>query len=479
VIITPIIGSFLLYFAILLGIGLVTHKKQTTSADFIMGNRTLNFWLTALTAHASDMSAWLFMAFPAAIFVYGMQEIWIAIGLILGMYCNWQFVASRLRIETEKLHSYTLSSYFEKRFQDNSGIIRVLTAAMTLFFMTSYLSGGLIAMGYLFESLFGMNYYVGLSIATLVVVTYTFVGGFVTVAWTDFFQGIFLFFIIIIVAIISFFHVGGWAPIIEAANSWDLSLSPLPDLTLSNLVGILFTASWGLGYFGMPHIVTKFLGIKNASEIRKSKYLGMTWMILALGAAAWIGLIGLPFFQGTLENPELVFVDMVKQLFTPGLAGFILCGVIAANMSTMDSQILVCASVLSEDFYKQILKKSANPLKLLRASRAGVLITAAVSLYIAFNKSASVMEVVKYAWSGLGCSFGPLVLMSLYSQKANKYGAIAGIFVGGSVAALWPALNPHITTIDIPSMIPGFFSGLAAIYVVSYLTSHSQLSIRP
>lgn len=467
-----VFAAFFVYFCFLLTIGLVAHKKQATSADFILGNRSLNFWLTALSAHASDMSAWLFMAFPAAIFLGGLPQIWAAFGLIVGMFINWHFVAKELRTATEKYDSYTLSSFFEKRYSDNSGVIRILTAMMSLIFLTSYLSGGLMAMGMLFESVFGINYYIGLSVATVVVMTYTFAGGFVTVAWTDLFQALFLLLMIIIVPATAYFSVtGGFGQIEAIAQSNNIPLHLMTDFSYETILTIVFLVlGWGLGYFGQPHIVTKFMGIKSADEIYKSKYIGMSWQILALTAAAAVGFIGIGFFPEGLANPELVFVAMVKSLFNPFIAGIILCAIIAANMSTMDSQILVCASVLSEDFYKHIMHKQASQRALLKASRFSVILVSLTALFLAFNKNATILDIVFYAWAGLGCAFGPLVLMSLYSKNSNKYGAIAGIVTGGAIAGLWPMLNPLVTSLSVPSMIPGFFLSLIAICLVSRVT---------
>lgn len=468
--ITPYIISFVIYFAILFFIGMMSHKKQTSSADFVMGNRSLSFWLTALTAHASDMSSWLFMAFPASLFMKGVPEIWVAVGLIVGMYMNWQFVAEKLRNETEKTNSYTLSTYFERRYHDKSGLIRSLTAVMTLFFMTVYLSSGLIAMGLLLDSLFGINYYYGLTLATLVVVSYTFAGGFVTVAWTDFCQGIFLLIAILIVPVLAFSHTGGWSEIHQTAKELELSLHIIKDFNFETFLSIFFLLSWGLGYFGQPHIVTKFMGIKNSHEIYKSKYLGMSWQIITLGAAAFTGLIGIVYFKESVIDPQLVFVEMVKHLFNPLIGGFILCGIIAASMSTMDSQLLVAASVLSEDIYKSFFHRTISSKGLLLVSRLAVIVIAFISLGIAFMKSATIMEVVFYAWTGLGCSFGPLVLMSLYSKKTTRAGAIAGILVGGIFAAVWGGINPYFMALAVPAMVPGFFGSLLAIWAVSLMT---------
>lgn len=467
--------AFFTYFLILLAIGLVSYKKQTSSADFIVGNRSLSFWLTALTAHASDMSAWLFMAFPAALFIQGMPGFWIAFGLILGMLCNWQFIAEPLRIATERYNSFTLSTYFERRYQDASGTIRILTACMSVVYLTIYLGTGIFAMGLLFNSLFGIDYYLGLSVATLIVTLYTFFGGFITVAWTDFSQGIFLLIVILVSAIAAYIYSPGWHAAVVAAEAKQISMNLFSNMDPYSLLTVIFLIfSWGLGYFGQPHIITKFMGIKTPSEINKAKYLGMTWQVLSLGAAGFIGLIGLSYFPLGLEKPELIFVNITKQIFNPHFFGFILCGMIAANMSTMDSQILVCASVLSEDFYKHLFNKNASPLEMLRASRVAVLLVSTVSLLIAFFAPASILDMYLYAWAGLGCSFGPLVIMSLYDSKSNRFGAISGILTGGIIAGVWPLLNPHLLNITVPTLIPGFLGGIFAIYFVSRMTGRAR-----
>lgn len=473
---TQYLIAFFAYFSVLFIIGLASHKAQKTSKDFIMGNRSLSYWVTAFSAHASDMSAWLFMAFPAAVFLGGLSQVWIGFGLLMGMFLNWQFVAERLRTETEKYESYTLSSYFESKFGDTSGTIRVLTALMAIIFITFYLSAALMAMGFLLESLFSINYYLGLSIAIFVAMTYTFIGGYYTVAKVDQFQAIFLLIMILIVPIVAFLSLPeGAHSIIQRAQTDSISLGLFHDFSFNGILStILLVLSWGLGYFGQPHILTKFMGIKCPTELRKSKYVGMAWQISTLTAAACVGLIGIGFFHGTLANPELVFVEMVKSLFYPLLAGIILCGVLAANISTMDSQILVCASVLSEDFYKHMFKSHASDKELLLVSRLGVIAISLLSLGIAFGKSSSVLDAVLYAWSGLGCSFGPLILMSLYYKKCNKYGAMAGIIVGGTVAGLWPSFGRYIIDYPIPSMIPGFALSILSILTVSKLTQCCQ-----
>lgn len=464
--------AFCAYFSILALIGYLSYKKQSSDSDFIVGNRSLNFWVIALSAHASDMSSWLFMAFPAAIMVRGIPQVWIAIGLMLGMFLNWQFVAARLRKATEDLDCYTLSSFFERRFKDSSGSLRLVTAVMAVFFLCYYLAAGLISLGLLFESIFGINYYFGLAVGAGVVMIYTFVGGFITVAWTDLFQAIFLMFMILLVPYTAYMTLdNGFDKIYLIAQTKQISFGLIEDYSWESIATILILIfGWGLGYFGQPHIITKFMGIKNVSEMNKSKYIGMSWMSIALAGAMAVGLVGIGFFPDGIAQPQLVFVEMVKQLFTPLGAGFILCGIIAASMSTMDSQLLVCASVLSEDLYKKLFNKTASPKHMLFVTRLGVIITAFFALGIAFSRSATVMKTVEYAWCGLGSSFGPLVLAALYSKKANRYGAMSGIITGGIIAATWEFINPRLTDINIMPMIPGVILGTIAIHLVSRLT---------
>jgi len=463
-----IISAFILYFVILITIGLFAHQKSKTESDFILGDRSVNYWVTAISAHASDMSAWLFMAFPAAIYVGGIAQSWIAIGLLAGMFFNWQFIARKLRTETERLNCFTLSTFFEKKFNDPTRTLRVTTAIMSLVFLTCYLSAGLIAMGFLFESLFDINFYIGIIFATVVVCIYTLFGGFVTVAWVDFFQGCFLLSVILLVPIYALISHTDVNTIIEVATHKGIPLSFFEDGSWKSLIAALcLSFGWGLGYFGQPHIITKFMGISDPNEVHKSKYIGMTWQFVALASSLAVGLVGISLFENGLTNNELIFVEMVKQIFHPFFVGFILCAVLAANLSTMDSQILVCASVMTEDIYKFLLKKEATTERLLFFTRMSVIAIALISLIIACSKSASVSMTVLFAWSGLGCTFGPLVVMSLYLKRINRWGALTGILTGGLVAFIWPFINPFVADFLIPSLVPGFALGCLAIYLVS------------
>jgi len=343
------------YFAILLAIGFFSYRRHISAAEFIIGGRSMNYWLTALAAHASDMSSWLFMGYPAVVFTGGMFNAWSAIGLLVFMYLNWQLIAPKIRIATEQYNSLTFSSFFESRLADTSGKIRVFTAIMSLLFYTIYISAGLVGLGLLLETLFHLNYYWGVIIGIVIVVPYVFTGGYVTLAWIDLFQGFFLMGVIIFVPLFLLRKVGGWAGITHAIELKKLTLHLLPDFSPKTILSIIgMTAGWGLGYFGQPHIVTKFMGIRNVHEISKSKAIGMSWMVLSLTAATFVGLVGIAFFSGRQIDSELVFVEMVRESFAPFLVGFILCAVLAATINAMSSQVLVLSSTITEDFYKRI-----------------------------------------------------------------------------------------------------------------------------
>jgi sodium/proline symporter len=368
------------------------------------------------------------------------------------------------------LDCYTLSTFFQKRFQDDSGLLRVMTAILCLFFLTWYLSAGLIAMGKLFESLFGIDYTVGVVIALSAGMAYTLFGGYVTVAWVDLFQGTFLFLMILIVPIVALHSLGGIDPFLVALSSKNIPLGLFDEGTLWDIFSVFaLSFGWGLGYFGQPHIITKFMGIRDPKELNKSKYLGISWQIIVLTAAASIGFIGVVFFPSGIPNSELIFVDMVKQLFHPFMTGLILCAVLAANISTMDSQMLVAASVVTEDLYRHLFQRKPASAKLLRTTRFSVVAIALVAFALAMSRSATVSSAVYYAWIGLGCSFAPLIVMALYDSKANKTGAMAGLIVGGLMGIVWPVVNPWMIDMEIPALVPGFFLGIATIYGVSRL----------
>lgn len=461
--------TFFTYFAVILAIAFFSYQKQKSDTDFIIGNRSLNFWLTALSAHASDMSSWLFLGYPALIFTTGLFSAWAAIGLTTFMFLNWQFIAPKIRVATEQSNSLTLSSYFETRFADTSGSIRLISAFMSVLFFTFYISSGLVGLGVLVESLFNLNYFIGISIGLLIVVIYVFMGGYKTVAWIDLFQGFFLLGVIVFIPTYLIWHLHGIGPVLKAVQTKGLSTSLFPDFSLHTWTQILFNAAgWGLGYFGQPHIITKFMGIRCVTDMHKAKWLGISWQAIALSAATVIGLLGVYFFPQGLANSEQVILNIVKSTLAPFFAGLVLCAILAATTNVMAAQILVVASNLSEDFYKRLFRRHASSKELLWVSRASVVFIALVGFVIAYFKVTTIYELVLYSWSGLGASFGPLLLLSLYVKKINKYGAFSGILIGGITAAIWPYLDKMWHT-DIPSLIPGFTLSCLAIFGVSWL----------
>ena len=468
--------TFISYFTAIGLVAFFSTKKQKSDTDFLMGNRSLNFWLTALSAHASDMSSWLFLAYPAMVFTHGLFEAWAAIGLTGFMFLNWHFIAPRIRYLTEQSNSLTLNSYFETRFGDTSGSIRIVSGSMSVLFFTVYISAGLVGLGLLTESLFNQSstdntaiYHIGITAGLAIVVAYVFAGGYKTVAYIDLFQGFFLLGVIVFIPVYLLYQIGGIHPVMQAVAAKNLTTSLIPDFSPKTIWGILMTTlTWGLGYFGQPHIITKFMGIQKVSEIYKAKYLGISWQTIALSSATIIGLICIYYYPNGVNEPQLVSLDLVKDSL-PLISSLVLCAVLAATTNVMAAQILVVASNLSEDFYKKILRKHAQPKELLLVSRLSVVLISLIAFAIAYFKIDSIYNLVLYAWSGLGASFGPLLLLSLHSKTINKFGAFAGILVGGSTAILTDYFFKD-NSYGISSMIAGFTLSIIAIPLVSFLT---------
>lgn len=459
-----------LYFVCLFFVAFRSYKRSTTNADFIMGNRSMNFWLTALAAHASDMSSWIFMGYPAMIYLFGIHQAWSGIGLLIFMFLNWQLIAPKVRAATEQYNSLTFSSFFENRLCDTSGWIRIFTAIMMFIFYTIYISAALVGMGLVLNTLFGIQYHLGVIIGILIVVPYVFIGGYLTLATIDLYQGFFLLLVILFVPLYLLPHVGGFQGIGTALEMKNISSSLFKDFSAISISNTFFlTVGWGLGYFGQPHIITKFMGIRNISEIGKSKLIGMSWMTIALSAATLIGLIGIPYFPQTLWDPSEVFILMVHDAFPAFLVGLILCAVFAATINAMSSMVLVLSSSMTEDLYKKLIDPSASPQKLLKVSRLCVVIVSLIAFLIASLQIDTIYGLVLYAWSGLGASFGPLLLLCLYMRKINKYGAWTGILIGGFFSAIWPLFSPFLP-IEIPPLPPAFALSFLSIWLVSHWT---------
>ncbi len=453
--------AFLLYLFILVLIAGFSYKKEQTSDDFMLGSRGMNFYLTAFAAHASDMSSWIFLAYPAAIFINGINGISIGIGLIVFMFLNWHYIAPKLRTETEKYNCLTISSYFESRFSDTSGLLRVFSSIACLIFFTVYISGGLVSLGILLNTIFAIPYPLAVLLGVLIIIPYLFVGGYITLAWTDCFQGILLLTVIILVPLLAILFLG-----IPPQSLLEIT-SPSLLAEKANLpfyYPLLEIFAWGLPYFGLPHVLTKFMGIRDVKDMYKAKWVGISWMAAALTGATLIGLIGKVLYEGSIMNPEYIFISMTTTLFPAFFSTFILCAILGATITCMDSQILVVATSFTEDLYRKLIRKNASSSELLKVTRFSILIIAILSSIIAITGKTSIMSFVSYAWFGLGASFAPLVLFSLFSKNITRNGAVAGLITGCGCAALWPLVPFPIL---LPSMIPAFILSVLSIVIVS------------
>lgn len=463
------IAALLLYFVILTVLVAWSSRGIRSNADFVIGNRSLNFWLTAMAAHASDMSSWLFMGYPALIFIGGLFNVWVAVGLVICMWLNWELVAKKLRVLTGQWNCSTFSSFLHHRYEDKSGLLQISSAIFCFIFYIVYICSGLTGIGILGESLFGISYSLSILIAACIVVLYVTIGGFIGLAWVDFTQGMFLLTVLCLTPIFIVNQHVGTETFFSSLTSNPSILKWFPTSIAEAISVVVMALGWGLGYFGQPHIVTKFMGIKSSEEISKSRNFGMGWMVLSLAAATAVGLVGISFFASGLGDPQMVFVEMVKRSFSPFLAGLILCAVIAATINVMSAQLLILGSIVNEDVCRRFFAQKLTSKHLLYISRLGIVFAAIFAYIIAYFKISSIYHLVHYAWSGLGASFGPLMIVSLYSERANHYGAFAGILMGGLVAGVWPVVNEFIP-FQVDPLIPGCLLSFLSIYSVSYLT---------
>ncbi len=465
---TPTLVTFVIYLVVMLGIGVYFWRATANLSDYVLGGRTLGGGVAALSAGASDMSGWLLLGLPGAMYAGGMNQIWIGIGLTIGAYLNWQFVAARLRVYTEVAHdAITLPDYLEGRFEDSSKMLRVISAVVILVFFVFYTSSGLVAGAKLFESTFGLSYNLALWIGGIIIISYTFLGGFLAVSWTDFFQGIMMFCALIIVPIVGIIAVGGWGETTSQVAAVDPAYNDV--MSDMSLFGIISLMVWGLGYFGQPHILARFMAIRSASEVPKARLIGMSWMVFGLFGAIFVGYAGIAYFADSpLEDPETVFIALVTLLTHPWVAGFLLAAILAAVMSTVDSQLLVSSSAITEDFYKAFLRPGASDMELVWVGRAAVIGIALIALIIAGDQDAGVLALVSYAWGGFGAAFGPVVLLSLFWRDMTRNGALAGIIVGAVTVVVWKQLEGGI--FDMYEILPGFILCTIAVVVVSRMT---------
>ncbi len=460
----PTLTAFIVYLIGMMGIGVFFYYRTKNLSDYILGGRGLSPAVAALSAGASDMSGWLLLGLPGAMYAGGMSNIWIAVGLSIGAYLNWQFVAKRLRKYTEKAgDAITLPDYLENRFNDTSRVLRVISAVVILIFFTIYVTSGLVGGAILFEKSFGMNYQLALWVGALVIVSYTFLGGFMAVSLTDFIQGILMFIALLLVPVIVINVLGSWREVVAKAGAIDAShVDAFSGMTF---LGIISLMAWGFGYFGQPHILARFMAIRSANEVPKARLVGMIWMVFGLFGAIFTGFAGIAYFaDAPLENSETVFIALTQVLFNPWIAGLLLAAILSAIMSTVDSQLLVCSSAIAEDFYKQILRKEAKPRELVWIGRVSVLVLALVATSLASNPDSKVLDLVAYAWGGFGAAFGPIVILSLFWNRMTRNGALVGMIIGALTVIVWKNLTGGF--FDLYEILPGFiFCALAAIIV--------------
>ncbi len=476
----PIALAFMLYLVLMMSIGLYYSRRQKNLSSYILGDRQLGPWLTSMSAEASDMSGWMLMGLPGYAYLHGLSAFWTGIGLIIGTWANWLLVSQRLRNYTEVANnSLTIPDYLSNRFEDRKNGLRLICALFIILFFIIYTSSGFVAAGKLFNTIFGIPYLHALLLGAFVVVFYTFLGGFSAVALTDFIQGTMMFFTVIYVPVAATIAMGGPMPTLDILSKEGADfVSFVPDSTGMSalLVMIVSSLGWGLGYFGQPHILVKFMAIGDPKELKKSTRIAMTWVLLSLTFAIAIGVVGKAYLSTPLENAnaERVFILMAESLSAPFITGIIWSAILAAIMSTSSSQLLVTSSAVSRDLFQAFLKKDASEKTLIRVSRLSVLLVSAIAVYLGSDPNSYIFSIVSYAWAGFGACFGATVLLSLYWKRMTLKGAYAGVIVGGVTVLIWKQFE----WFGLYELVPGFFFSIAAIIIVSLLDKEPSESIK-
>ncbi|MDR2019690.1 MAG: sodium/proline symporter PutP [Treponema sp.] len=482
-----IILVFVIYSVLMIAIGGFFFKKANTLTDYFIGGRQLNAWVAAFSAHASDMSGWLMMGLVGAAYAFGIGQIWIAAGLALGTILNWVLVAKRIRrYSLTAGYAITMPEFFEKRLHDSSHVLRFVSAVFITIFFTIYTASGFVACGSLFSQIFGIDYQIALLIGVLVILIYTFLGGFRAVCWTDFFQGLLMLITILAVPLITLAYIGGPSALFQKLPQNLLNAAAGGNGRPITAVSVISQLAWGLGYFGMPHLLIRFMAVKREKEISRAAFVAGFMVIVSLAAAILMGLAGAALIPQT-DYPERALILVVQKLFTdpgaafymPALGGLFFCGVFAAIMSTADSQLLVTASTITNDLYQKFIHRNAPEKHFLLFSRFAIVVTCIVAYLIAINPDSSVMDLVSNAWSGFGATFGALILCSLYWKRLNCAGAAAGIITGGLTVIIWdyilcvPRQHAWFTLSQVTglySLAPGFIISLFSILTITLLT---------
>lgn len=478
---TGVLISLALYFVLMLAIGLYAWRKSTADSEgYLLAGRDLSPSVTALSAGASDMSGWLLLGLPGALYVTGLVEAWIGIGLFFGALVNWIVVAPRLRRQTEELgNALTIPEFLANRFPDKAVALRLTSAVIVVAFFTVYTAAGMVGGGKLFATAFGGGYMTGVWVTTGVVLAYTVIGGFLAVSLTDFVQGLIMFGALVLMPLVVMFGPGGSAGASLAQVPVDGFLSLTHGLTA---IGWLSAVTWGLGYFGQPHIIVRFMAIRSVDEIPAARNIGMAWMGVCLAGAIGVGLAGRAYVERnglTLADPETIFILLANLLFHPLVTGFLYAALLAAIMSTISSQLLVSSSSLTEDFYRLFLRKEASEREAVAVGRISVALVALAAIAIAADPDSKVLGLVAHAWAGFGAAFGPMIVLALTWRRMTGAGAVAGLVTGAAVVIAWIALGWDQAFLGGPGVyeiLPGFVTAWLAIVVVSHATRASPLT---
>ncbi|MBQ7114912.1 MAG: sodium/proline symporter PutP [Clostridia bacterium] len=490
-----ILVTIVVYLAMMIAIGAKFSKKNKDTSDFYLGGRKLGPFVTAMSAEASDMSSWLLMGLPGVALIAGLAEAsWTAIGLAVGTYINWLIVAKRIRLYSSKIDAVTLPEFFSKRFGDNLGMLKVIAAAVIIIFFIPYTASGFSACGKLFESIFGIPYMTAMVVSGIVIVLYTALGGFLAASTTDFIQSIVMTIALVVVLGFGINYAGGWEQVCANAEG----LAGYLNLTITHGAGsvseaiagtagtkpygaltIASTLAWGLGYFGMPHILLRFMAIEKVEKIKLARRVASIWVVISMAVAIIIGVVGYGVVKSGvvsgLEDSERIIIEIAKVISGEGwifaiIAGVILSGILASIMSTADSQLLAASSSISEDIFKAVKVKISDKKKMLVA-RISVIIIAIIAMFIAKDPNSKVFEIVSFAWAGFGATFGPLVLCALFFKRTNKWGALAGMVSGAVMVFVWKfVISGFGGAFAIYELLPAFIISLAFIIIVSLLT---------
>ncbi|RJF44757.1 sodium/proline symporter PutP [Actinomyces sp. 2119] len=463
--------AMIIYFVGMIMIGLWAYTRTTDIDDYMLAGRGLNPFVAALSAGASDMSGWLLMGLPGALYLSGLVEAWIAVGLTVGALANWLLVAPRLRTYTEVAgNAITVPSFLDNRLHDSRHLLRWASGLIILVFFTFYVSSGMVAGGTFFESSFGMDYRLGMTLVAAITVMYTLVGGFLAVSWTDLVQGLMMVSALIAVPVVGVVHVGGPSAVLDAVREADPNYWTLAGPSVS-VLGVVSALAWGLGYFGQPHIIVRFMAIRSAREALRGGVIGISWMLFAVLGAIGTAVVGVAVYQHDtqqLANPEAVFITLGQLLFHPLVAGFMLAAILAAIMSTISSQLLVTSSALIEDLYRTVRTSQPSASHLVIASRVSVLGVAVVAALMAWTPSDTILSLVAFAWAGFGASFGPTVLLCLYWKRLTSWGALVGMVTGAVLVGVWGNLAGGPGGIfDLYEILPGFVGNLVVAWAVS------------